>query len=231
MTRTVWPRLIRILLVLAVPVFLLAADLRIVTGHWFVQWEYGKADFPPDPFGLSTEERTHLAEVCVDYLATKASISLLEDLRLPDGERAFNARELRHMADVQAVYSSMMVGGIVAALVLVGGTATVSAASHARRRAPAALVGGSLLTLGLLGAVGATMVLSWGEFFTGFHRVFFEGDSWTFPYSDTLIRLFPMRFWMDVAGVIVGLLIVGALVVGALGWIWMRRVGVEKAGG
>jgi hypothetical protein len=40
-----------------------------------------------------------------------------------------------------------------------------------------------------------------------------------------------MRFWMDVAGVIVGLLIVGALVVGALGWIWMRRVGVEKAGG
>ena len=45
-----------------------------------------------------------------------------------------------------------------------------------------------------------------------------------FEYSDTLIRLFPMRFWMDVAVVIVGLLIVEAIVVGGVGWAWMRRL-------
>jgi uncharacterized membrane protein len=27
--------------------------------------------------------------------------------------------------------------------------------------------------------------------------LFFTGDSWLFLYSDTLIRLFPMRFWQD----------------------------------
>ena len=97
---------------------ILVADLRIVTGHWFVRWEYGKAGFPPDPLGLSTAQRTHLAEVCVDYLATGADISLLADLRLPDGEAAFNDRELRHMVDVQFVFGRLMLAGVVAAELL-----------------------------------------------------------------------------------------------------------------
>ena len=222
MNKRLWPRLIQWLLALALPVFLLVTDVRIATGHWFVHWEYGKADFPPDPYGLSTAERTHLAEICVDYLATNADISLLEDLRLPDDETAFNERELRHMADVQIVYGCIMIAGIVAALVLLGGVATLLASGSTRRRAPIALLNGSLLTLGLLGAVGAYMVLSWGEFFTNFHRIFFEGNTWLFAYSDTLIRLFPMRFWIDVAVVIVGLLVTEAVVIGAGGWMWMR---------
>ncbi len=227
MNYKLWPRLAQWLLVLALPVLLLTADLRIVTGHWFVHWEYGKADFPPDPFGLSTAERTRLAETCVDYLATNASLSLLADLRLPGDEPAFNARELRHMADVQAVYNHMMIAGIVAALVLLGGITTLLTSSHTRRRAPAALLSSGLFTLGLLGTVGAVMVLSWGKFFTTFHRIFFEGESWLFPYSDTLIRLFPMYFWMDVAIVIVGLLVIEAVIVAAVGWTWRRRGGAD----
>ena len=222
-TRTLWLRLIHWLLVLALPVFLLIASLRIVTGHWFVGWEYGKASFPPDPCGLSIAERTHLAEVCVDYLATNADISLLADLRLPGGEPAFNARELRHMADVQAVYHRITIAGVVAALVWLVGITALLATGHARARIPTALLSGGLLTLGVLGAVGAFMVLSWNQFFTTFHRIFFEGETWIFPYSDTLIRLFPIRFWMDVAAVTVGLLIVGAVIAGTVGWIWGRR--------
>ena len=222
-----WPRLIQSVLVLALPIALLAANVRIATGHWFIRWEYGKANFPPDPYGLSTAERTHLAQVCVYYLATSADISLLGELQLPGGEPAFNARELRHMADVQIVYNYLMVIGIVAALILVGGITALLVAKYPRHRAPAALLNGSLLTLGLLGIVGAYMVLNWGDFFTMFHRIFFEGDTWTFPFSDTLIRLFPMRFWIDVAVVIVGPLIIEAIAIGAIGWMWRRRINSE----
>jgi len=35
------------------------------------------------------------------------------------------------------------------------------------------------------------------NFFAWFHSLFFEGDTWLFEYSDTLIRLFPIRFWQD----------------------------------
>jgi integral membrane protein (TIGR01906 family) len=227
MIRTLWPRLVQWLLVLALPVFLFVADLRIVTGHWFVRWEYGKADFPPDPYGLSTAERIRLAETCVDYLATNANLSLLTDLRLSEGESAFNERELSHMADVQFVYGRMMIACVIAALVLAGGIAALLTSRRTRRRAGTALLKGSLLTLGLLMAIGAFMALSWWEFFTAFHRLFFEGDSWMFDYSDTLIRLFPMRFWMDVATVIVGLLVVEAVVIGGVGWVWRRRTGSD----
>ena len=219
-----WPRLVQVLLILAVPVVLFVADLRIVTGHWFVRWEYGKAGFPPDPFGLPAAERMRLAEVCVDYLATNADISLLEDLRLPDGAPAFNARELSHMADVQLVYNQLMVAGVIATVVAVGGFAILLTARHARRQAAAALMTASTLTLGLLGAVGASMVLNWDAFFTTFHRMFFEGDTWLFPYSDTLIRLFPIRFWTDIATVLVGLLVVELVILGATGWVWLRQV-------
>jgi integral membrane protein (TIGR01906 family) len=218
--KKLWPHLIQWLLVLALPVCLLVADLRVVTSHWFVHWEYRKAAFPPDSYGLSTAGRTHLAEVCVDYLVTNADISLLADLQLPDGELAFNERELRHMADVQFVYGRLMVAGMVAAVVLIGGMIALLVSGHARGHAPKALVGGGLLTVGLLGAVGAYMLLSWDQFFTAFHRLFFEGDSWLFLYSDTLIRLFPMRFWVDVAVMIVGLLVLEAVVVGVVGWVW-----------
>lgn len=223
MTRRPLSHLLQWVLLLSLPVLLVAADLRIVTAHWFVRWEYRKAGFPPDPFGLSTAERIRLAEVCQDYLATNADISLLADLRLPGGEPAFNERELRHMADVQAVYQGLSIAGIVAALAWIGGTAVALASEVTRKLLPVALLRGSLFTAGLLGAVGAFMALSWGRFFTSFHRIFFEGDSWIFPTSDTLIRLFPMRFWIDVAVILVGLLIVETLILGALGWLWRQE--------
>jgi integral membrane protein (TIGR01906 family) len=215
--------LIRWLIVLAVPITLLAANLNIVTRQWFVHWEYSKAGFPADPFGLSVGERTELAEVCVDYLATNAPIALLEDLRLPDGEPAFNARELRHMVDVQGAYQMLLAAGIVGAIVLCSGVGVLSIKGLPYRRISGALVNGALLSLGMLGVVGMYMVLGWQSFFTFFHRIFFEGETWLFPYSDTLIRLFPMRFWMDVAIVIVGLLTAEAAVIAGFGTTLARR--------
>jgi integral membrane protein (TIGR01906 family) len=219
--------LIQWLLVLTLPIALVAVDLRILTGHWFVRWEYGKASFPPDPFGLTTDERIRLAQVCDDYLSTNAERSLLADLQLPSGEPAFNERELQHMADVQAVYHSLTIAGIIAALVWLGGVGALLSRPHTRHMIPTALMKGSLLILGLLVVVGAFMALSWGEFFTAFHRLFFEGDSWIFPNSDTLIRLFPIRFWMDVAATMVVLLVVEAIGIGLGGWLWKRRQGTE----
>ncbi|MFO7742334.1 MAG: TIGR01906 family membrane protein [Anaerolineae bacterium] len=223
MTPTRRSRWIHWLLVLALPVLLLAANLRLVTGHWFVRWEYRRAGFPADPFGLSTAERIQLAEVCQDFLASDADISLLGDLRLPGGEPAFNQRELRHMADVQAVYRGLTVAGVVAALVWVGASIALLTTGQRQRLVPIALLNGGLFTLGLLSAVGAFMLVSWGQFFTTFHRLFFEGETWIFPPSDTLIRLFPIRFWIDIAATIVGLLVIEGVLTTVVGWIWSRR--------
>jgi integral membrane protein (TIGR01906 family) len=216
------PRMIQWAVALALPALLLVVNLRIVTGHWLVRWEYGKAGFPDDPYGLTVEERSRLAIVCVDYLATSADISLLAELLLLGGDPAFNERELQHMDDVQKVYDALTVAGVIAGVVVAGGIVTLWTLAGARQRVPAALLGGSLITLGLLIGIGVYMALNWDQFFTNFHRVFFEGDSWLFLHSDTLIRLFPMRFWMDVAAALVGLLVLEAVILGAGGWQWSR---------
>jgi integral membrane protein (TIGR01906 family) len=66
------------------------------------------------------------------------------------------------------------------------------------------LMRGGWLMIGLAVTIGLIVVIGividpnvFWNFFAGFHSLFFEGDSWLFLYSDTLIRLFPIRFWQD----------------------------------
>ena len=216
--RQLLTHVLRWIIALALPVVLVFVGLRVVTGQWFVRWEYGKPSFPADDYGLSADERTGLAGTCVAFLARSADLSLLEELSLPGGEPAFNERELQHMEDVQVVFDGITMAGIVAVVVVVAGLAGLSSIRGARHHLPGALVAGSVITIGLLIVLGVYMVLNWNQFFTNFHRVFFEGDTWLFRYTDTLIRLFPMRFWTDVAAVLVGVVVAGSVLVGAVGW-------------
>ena len=222
-----WPRLVSVLVSLALPVVILAVALRVVTAPWLVRWEYGKPDFPPDPYGLSTEERIRLAEVCVRYLATNAGIELLADLEL-EGRPAFNERELAHMVDVQRVFWIILRAGMAAGVVVLGGVAALLARPRTRPQAAGALKSGALLTLALLAAVAALMLTSWEVFFTGFHELLFPPDTWTFPTSDTLIRLYPERFWMDVGMTIVGAVLAQAVLVGGVAGLlefFRKRIG------
>jgi len=207
-----------VLVSLALPVVILAVALRVVTAPWLVRWEYGKPDFPPDPYGLSTEERIRLAEVCVRYLATNAGIELLADLEL-EGRPAFNERELAHMVDVQRLFWIILRAGMAAGVVVLGGVAALLARPQTRPQAAGALKSGALLTLALLVAVAALMLTSWEVFFTGFHELLFPPDTWTFPTSDTLIRLYPERFWMDVGMTMVGVVLAQAVLVGGLAFV------------
>jgi integral membrane protein (TIGR01906 family) len=68
-------------------------------------------------------------------------------------------------------------------------------------------------------AVVALIYLNFDWFFTHFHLTFFTGDSWIFDWSDTLIRLFPERFWFD-AATLWGLLTLGeAVILGGIAWL------------
>jgi len=111
--------------------------------------------------------------------------------------------------------------GLAAGLVVVLGAAALGV--RTRLYAPAALLGGSLLTAALLAVVGGLMLLRWELFFTGFHELFFAPGTWTFPYSDTLIRLYPEQFWADVGLVIVGLILLLAALVGGGALLWSRQ--------
>jgi integral membrane protein (TIGR01906 family) len=75
-----------------------------------------------------------------------------------------------------------------------------------------ALIRGAALTLVLLVVLGIWMLVAFDRFFTLFHGLFFQPGTWTFYYTDTLIRLFPFRFWEDA-----GLLVAGGVMLVTLG--------------
>jgi integral membrane protein (TIGR01906 family) len=82
---------------------------------------------------------------------------------------------------------------------------------------------GGLLAAGLVAVIGLLAVLTWQVWFVVFHQVFFDPGTWTFNTSDTLIRLFPERFWYDAALTISGLSIFGGLGVAVVGWYVQRK--------
>jgi integral membrane protein (TIGR01906 family) len=75
---------------------------------------------------------------------------------------------------------------------------------------------GGWLTVILLGTILVLVMLSFGVVFVAFHNVFFAAGTWTFEYSDTLIRLFPERFWRDIFLWVGGLTLASGLTLGLL---------------
>ncbi len=190
-------KLISLLTTLLVPVALLFLPLRLMLTPAFPEIEYRMPGFPNDSYGFTREDRLEWSKVAIEYLVNDAGIEFLGQLTFPDGSPLYNERELGHMLDVKNVVRPVLVIGTLswAGLLGLGLWAWSSKRGQAYR---SGLVRGGWLMVGLAAAVGAFAAVAFWQFFTLFHSLFFEGDSWLFEYSDTLIRLFPLRFWQDV---------------------------------
>jgi integral membrane protein (TIGR01906 family) len=174
----------------------------------FLNFEYSTPNFPPDRYGFTQEDRLAWSRIALDYLVNSADISFLGDLRFADGAPVYNPRELQHMVDVKiAVQAALWVWRLsLVVLVVLGLWAWQGRWVGAFRLG---LSRGGWLTVALLGASIMFVLLSFGVFFVAFHNVFFDPGTWVFNYSDTLIRLFPERFWRDIF-IYIGILAGGA---------------------
>jgi integral membrane protein (TIGR01906 family) len=185
------------------PIALIGTALRILLTPVFYTVEYSMPYFPADEYGFTKEDRLHWAPYAVDYLVSGADISYLGDLQFEDGSPLYNERELSHMEDVKGVVINTLGAWTISLIIL----AVLALFAKRGDWMPDYLNGlrrGGWWMIGLAVALGLTAGMGiavnpdvFWQFFTLFHQVFFEGDSWLFYFSDTLIRLFPMRFWED----------------------------------
>jgi len=191
------------LVAILVPIALIGFGLRLLLTPFFLQIEYNLPYFPPDEYGFTREDRLKWAPYALDYLVNSADISYLGDLKFDDGTPLFNERELSHMDDVKRVTQGALRVWFVslALLAALGLWAWFGGWWQVYRLG---LMRGGWLMVGLAVAIGLIVVIGiainpnvFWNFFAGFHSLFFEGDSWLFLFSDTLIRLFPIRFWQD----------------------------------
>lgn len=181
---------------LLVPFAIVGLGLRLLMTPLFLQIEYRMPGFPPDEFGFTRQERLKWASYALNYLTNQADISYLENLTFEDGRPLFNKRELSHMMDVKNLTQTVLRFWILD----LGLLALLGPGSWPGGHLPDYRLGlsrGGWITAGLVIAILLLVVINFEQLFTQFHRLFFEGDTWLFYYSDTLIRLFPMRFWQD----------------------------------
>jgi integral membrane protein (TIGR01906 family) len=211
-----------------VPVLILG-NVQLLMHERFIHYEYNKPDFPPDTmvpvggYALSKAERTRLAQKAIASIIGPQGMQVLEEARFQDmDEPAFNTREIQHMRDVRIVFQQARVVFFIALLVLVAGILFLVRYGKDRYTVSRPLLVSVSVALGIAAVAGIYVLLNFASFFTQFHHVFFEGDTWLFRRDDTLIRLFPTVFWSDAAILITGLTVVELLLVGGLAWVWGR---------
>lgn len=180
------------------PILLILSSVWVILqgAALWVPIEYRMPGFPADPYGFTLDDRLYWSSIDIEYLLNDEEISYFDTYRLDSGEPMHNARELSHMEDVKELIliTWRILGwgwiGLVVVSIALGlrlGWARVFEQLDAAARGTIWLM--VFLVLGL--------ILAFGVLFVGFHRIFFEGDTWLFSYSDTFIRLYPERFWRD----------------------------------
>lgn len=205
---------------IVVPPLLIVGSLRALATERFTTWEIGRLE--PDRYGLTEDQREALAVLGLTSIRPGTEgVALLEDATLPDGSPAFEERELSHMRDVRSVFGGALRFQLLAAIGLVV-LALGLARTRLRAVVPRGLLYGALATLGIAVLLVPLILLGFDRFFTRFHEMLFEGDSWRFSDTDTLIRVYPERFWVDVSQLAAALTVAQAVVLGALAWWWLR---------
>ncbi len=201
--KLILPAILSYLTSLLVPLALIGTALRILLTPIFFNIEYRMPYFPVDEYGFTQQDRLYWAPFAVQYLVNDSDITYLSDLKFEDGSPLYNERELNHMADVKDVvrgalrvwYISLAILALLAILASRG--RWIPAYVNALRRGGILMIS---LAVSLAVIAGTGILLNpdiFWQFFTSFHQIFFVGDSWLFYFSDTLIRLFPIRFWQD----------------------------------
>jgi len=190
---------------LLVPIIIIMISIRLLISPSFAQVEYRLPGFPEDPFGFTLEDRIEWSRPSINYLVNTQDIQYLKALQFESGEQIFNDRELSHMQDVKGVVTGMRIA-LVSALVLL--VVINFVVKKKGKRATSLLFAYRRGGWGLIGIILTILIfvtLNFHQLFTRFHQIFFESGSWQFYTSDTLIRLFPTRFWQD-AFIFVGVL-------------------------
>lgn len=225
------------LVAVVLPIVIILSVVRLVINPWYLLFEYHTPGFPADPYGFTLQDRLKYGKLAVVYLINSAGISFLGDQRFPGGQQAppatclemtdctslYNDRELQHMLDVKNVVSGAM-RVLEASLMVLIGLALWAWLGKWFRTYLTGLQRGGILTLVFIALIILFVLVAFDYLFVLFHEIFFKAGTWTFLYSDTLIRLFPERFWQDtflVVGVLSALL--GLLFYFGVRWILKRQ--------
>lgn len=212
------------LVTLAVPIIISVLSILVLLSPLFTNLEYRRPGFPEDSYGFTTAERLDFGNQTRRYLISNDTLADLQQLVFDNGDPIYIERELSHLQDVKIVLQGVLKVFYGAAAVFIISGLAARLKGWQQNYLSAIYLGGKLTT-GIVVIILLLTVVSFQALFTNFHLLFFEGDSWLFFYSDSLIRLFPVQFWQDIFVVFGVLTLAGGIL---MGWVLPATLGKES---
>jgi integral membrane protein (TIGR01906 family) len=213
-------RIVRLIATVTVPLLLVLANVALLARGPFIAWEYGRSGFPAAS-GMTDDERLSLSKPSARFIVDNADVETLRRMTV-GGEALYTEPEVQHVVDVRVLVRRLALLTL-AGVVVVGAAAIAWRGNRPRVRSLLAAIGrGGWLTVGLVVLVGIGIALAWPFVFVGFHVVFFEPGTWSFPTDSGLIRLYPEQFWFDTAVALASLTLLEGALVGIVGR-WLGR--------
>ncbi|MFQ5861463.1 MAG: TIGR01906 family membrane protein [Dehalococcoidia bacterium] len=208
-----------LLFVLAVPVLLIASNVRWAVnelqlyGYGFRTYQIAQVT------GISEPDLERTAHTMRDYFNSSQEPLQVRVAIAGQQRELFTQREMLHMADVKGLVRGVykVQGGVIVYLLLYTGLGILLAGRAFLPRLAKYLLYGCGLTVAVVALVGVASLVSFGPLFTLFHVISFSNDLWMLdPRQFYLTRLFPEGFWRDatlfvgLATVVEALLLAGA---------------------
>ena len=161
---------------------------------------------------MEMDDLLYVTDEMMDYLKGDRDDLVVETIVDGEEREFFNAKEKRHMVDVQGLFLGAMElrKGAVVIIVLLAVALLVKKQGAVLLRM---LQWGVGLFIGSMAGLALLVSTNFTKYFTYFHLIFFDNDDWILnPKTDLLINIVPEGFFRDTAYAIAGLFLVTSFI-------------------
>ena len=158
----------------------------------------------------------------IGYLKNTTPLSELEETKL------FNERELKHLNDVRILVDKLFLVQRISVILLVYLILFGILLDKNKWGVIRYVFFGSvfIILIGLF--LFVAIYLDFNLLFIKFHEILFPQGYWSFDTQDTLIQLYPKKFWVDSGVILLALVLVEALILSVVSYVLMRRLKKRK---
>jgi integral membrane protein (TIGR01906 family) len=207
------------LFIIAIPLALIGTNVRYIANEQRV-YEYAIDQYnTPATTGIARGDLVRASTELRAYFNNNAEFI---NTTVTQGGREvalFNERETLHLKDVKSLFHltfALQEVALVYVMAYVVGV-FVWARERPLRTLAFHTLGGGLLTIAIIGALGGLAISGFDQTFERFHMIAFSNNLWQLdPRTDHLVQMFPEGFWFDVT-MFVGLLTLGEAAILTLG--------------
>lgn len=210
---------------LALMVILLISSTEYVAYYknGYFEKEYDKYQVT-QAVSIEMQDLLTVTDEMMDYLKGDRK-DLVIYTKIGNTEREFfNAKEKKHMADVQSLFlgAQRLRLGLALFVIFISGGLLYFKKGRSLFKG---IQRGILAFFAFMGILAALMAHNFNRYFTLFHHLLFNNTDWILnPKTDLLINIVPEGFFRDTAFWIAGLFFAGAFLIWILAWFLSKRI-------